>query len=180
MGTGCEGDCHVSAARRTFLVLTLSRLTKQFEGGLLKCGNYWDQSTYGSLRISLDSQTGGDDQRVAETPGFNFGSAFNDKTTQAAEEEQDNIHRTFTLRNSNGESRKVVQIQCTAWPDLDVPESPEVLLTLLRDVNVAVEGLCEGDQGRAYQPPVLVHCECGHSDFHQPPRALRVLVLMLS
>ncbi|ORX35662.1 hypothetical protein BD324DRAFT_652210 [Kockovaella imperatae] len=142
-------------------VRVIVMLTKQYEGGLLKCGNYWSNANYGSIRVELESQYGGEDRKADDAPGFDFGSAFHDKD-EAPSSDQENIHRVFTLRKKNGEARRIVQIQCTAWPDFDVPDSPDVLLNLLRDVNSATEELCNGDaDDRAAQPPVLVHCSAG-------------------
>lgn len=143
-----------------------ARLTKQYEGGLLKCGNYWEDQTYGPLKLQLVSTEGGEDAVDSTgTTGFNFGS--HPEAGAEAKEETDNIKRVFLLRHEGQSSeppRKIVQIQCVTWPDFDVPDSPEILLNLIKDVDTAMEDVpCEseaddGDDSRKTKPPVLVHC----------------------
>ena len=128
---------------------------------MIKCGNYWADQTYGSLQVHLVSQTGGEDERPAEVSGFNFFPAeknFAKASRRGSDAEVENIHRTFTLSNKSGEFRKVVQVQCTWWPDFDVPESPDVLLDLLRDVSIATNEVCDSGMTEANRPPILVHC----------------------
>ncbi|BEI98530.1 hypothetical protein CcaverHIS631_0308290 [Cutaneotrichosporon cavernicola] len=136
-------------------------LTRQFEGGLLKCGNYWQEQQYGDLHLLQVSHSGGEDeaQQLAAT-GFNFRAAPSPSKSSG------NIHRTFRLRHDkypNNPPRMVVQIQCVDWPDLDVPESPDVLLNLMKEVDVAVAqtGLTGCGSDRCEFPPVLVHCSAG-------------------
>ncbi len=138
----------------------LHRLTKQYEGGLCKCGNYWEEEKYGSLRLQLVSQTGGDDIKPQATTGFDFGVAAQPPQS-VGPDEMENIKRVFMLSHDSrpDSPRMVVQIQCTAWPDFDVPDSPEVLMSLMRDVDGACEDLCGDVDDRQNQPPVLVHCE---------------------
>ena len=137
------------------------RITKQFEGGQLKCGNYWKDVQYGPIRLHLEEQTGGEDVQPTEgESGFDFGQATRPTETASSTE---NIRRVFLLSRDDldGEPpRKVVQIQCTAWPDFDVPKTPQVLLNLMREVDAASDEQCvEDDEDLADQPPILVHCE---------------------
>lgn len=137
------------------------RLTKQFEGGLIKCGNYWEDQQYGHLRLQVLSQTGGEDKLQHATTGFDFGVAAM-PAHSADPDKAENIKRVFLLSRDNdpGPPRKVVQIQCTAWPDFDVPDTPETLLSLIKDVDSSYEELRGVDAtDRGYQSPVLVHCE---------------------
>ena len=136
------------------------RLTKQYEGGTVKCGNYWQEQQYGPVRIKLESQSGGEDAKPSDVSGFDFGMA-----TDSLNESTENIRRTFTISRDDKPDeapRKIVQIQCTAWPDFDVPDSPQTLINLMRDVDQASCETCtttrETDD-RADHPPVLVHCE---------------------
>jgi hypothetical protein len=110
----------------------------------------------------LVSQSGGEDEaQAAPTTGFDFGAA-------AAEPSQPggNIHRTFELWHNafpGQPPRVVTQIQCVDWPDFDVPESPEILLNLMKEVDsaVATTGLTGCGEDRCDFPPVLVHCSAG-------------------
>ncbi|KAL1411615.1 hypothetical protein Q8F55_002579 [Vanrija albida] len=138
-------------------------LTKQYEAGLLKCGKYWDTQQYGDLNLQMVSETGGDDNHQAPT-GFNFEAPQQAGSANSAV--LPNIKRTFKLWH-NGQKdqppRTITQIQCVEWPDWDVPDSPEVLLNLMRDVDKAV---CEQSSfadatDRCDYPPVLVHCSAG-------------------
>lgn len=144
-------------------VSVIVMLTKQFEGGLVKCGNYWDQENYGPLRVQLVSQTGGEDRKPdSSTTGFDFGMSFKSPGTGDAPPAQ-NIRRVFTLSRSDKPeepARKIVQIQCTAWPDFDVPDTPDILVDLMRDVDEAGNETANSDsEDHSGRPPVLVHCE---------------------
>ncbi|ORY26158.1 hypothetical protein BCR39DRAFT_542036 [Naematelia encephala] len=149
-------------------VRVIVMLTKQYEGGLLKCGNYWEDQHYGHIKIHLISESGGKDTAPApqQTSGFDFGFAGAAPSTPISHADAENIRRVFVISHDRypSESRTIIQIQCTSWPDFDVPESPEVLLALMRDVDNAQEEMCGTeleDYGRAEQPPVLVHCSAG-------------------
>ena len=145
-------------------VSVIVMLTKQFEGGLIKCGNYWDQEQYGPLRVQLVAQTGGEDRKPDSSTGFDFGMSFKSPGTGDAPPPQ-NIRRTFMLTRADHPempARKIVQIQCTAWPDFDVPDSPDILVDLIRDVDEASnESAPPNAEDRADYPPVLVHCKLG-------------------
>lgn len=156
-------------------VRVIVMLTKQYEGGMIKCGNYWQDENYGPLHVILDSQTGGEDAaHPSQVSGFDFGmtaaSAPPKASESAADNEAVNIRRDFILTNDNDSaagSRRIVQIQCVNWPDFDVPESPDVLLGVIRDVDQAVDEVVpaqqrgQGGADRCEQSPVLVHCSAG-------------------
>lgn len=138
--------------------MLIARLTKQFEGGLIKCGNYWSEQTYGHLRLQLVSESGGQDVvDQSRVSGFDFGSHVPEESPAPA----GNIKRVFHLWHNEDGPRKVTQIQCTTWPDFDVPDSPEVLLNLKKDVDGAIEEMCEGVSDECNLPPILVHCSAG-------------------
>jgi protein tyrosine phosphatase len=146
---------------------SIYRLTKQYEGGLVKCGNYWDHGQYGSLKLELVSQSGGEDLKPSshEPSGFDFGAAVSSGNTEPEVSKGGgtiNIKRQFLLSRSDQSSippKKIIQIQCTAWPDFDVPESPEVLCTLINDVDQASKDTQDSDtRSKADVSPVLVHC----------------------
>lgn len=131
-------------------------LTKQLEGGSIKCGSYWTGGQYGPLKLELISSEGGSDHVEPVQTGFDFGT-----TSDKPEASTPNIKRVFSLTNTaepEAAPRKVVQIQCVSWPDFDVPEDPRVLLGLIKEVD----GIVEETQGEsAEKPPVLVHCSAG-------------------
>jgi len=62
------------------------------------------------------------------------------------------------------ESREIVMVQCTAWPDRSAPESAAILLQLLEVVRVLS---CQYNKKTDHQPPGpwLVHCSAGKSIF---------------
>ena len=127
----------------------------------MKCGNYWGEQTYGPLRLNLVSKTGGEDQQTHSSTGFDFGSASRPPPSGDPAEHMESIKRVFLLSHEGHSQppRKIVQIQCTAWPDFDVPDSPEVLLGLIREVDAVSEELGVPREDPLRQPPVLVHCE---------------------
>ncbi|WWC94473.1 hypothetical protein V866_001319 [Kwoniella sp. B9012] len=147
-------------------VRVIVMITKQFEGGLIKCGNYWGDKAYGSLHLHVVSQTGGEDQVQQPTTGFDFGpAASTPRSTSFPTGKERNIKRVFKLTNHDEPDeppRTIVQIQCIGWPDFDVPETPETLFNLIKDVDNAVEeSETVGRDDRSNQPPVLVHCSAG-------------------
>ena len=134
----------------------------------MKCGNYWQSQSYGSIQLKLVSQTGGEDHITGAHTGFDFGSAA--ATPQP--HSPTNIKRIFQVSHAKGgPPRMVVQFQCVSWPDFDVPESSETLLSLIRDVDGAVDEMEGSDccDDRTEVPPVLVHCE---PDTHSSKRAI--------
>jgi protein tyrosine phosphatase len=134
----------------------------------VKCGNYWEAGTFGPFKVELSSQSGGEDSIPANSnsSGFDFGGS-----TKAAEipdamngmQETVNIKRHFVVSRTDRPDdapRKITQLQCTAWPDFDVPENPEILWSLIKDVDEASADVgCEKGTDRADHAPVLVHCE---------------------
>lgn len=150
-------------------VRVIVMITKQFEGGLLKCGNYWQEDEHGHLRVQLISQAGDDNEKpaTAATTGFDFGVAAA-SPRPAAGHDEGTIKRIFKLTNldlPDTPSRLITQIQCVSWPDFDVPDSPVTLLNLIKEVDTAMNEMhgFEGAQTQEHEemPPVLVHCSAG-------------------
>lgn len=142
------------------------RITKQFEGGSIKCGNYWEGLQYGPVRLQLVSQTGGEDKAYKPTTGFDFGMAASTTPRDEGGEPDkpvSHIKRVFHVTHKDypdAKPREVVQIQCVSWPDFDVPHSADVLLSLIRQVDAS---FCDmfgsaSNLDRQQVPPVLVHC----------------------
>lgn len=138
----------------------------------MKCGNYWQDQNYGALRLHLESQVGGEDAgQPAQTTGFDFGMPSQPSPSANPQPGQDgqpyNIRRDFYLSHSdhpNDPPRKIVQLQCVTWPDFDVPESPDVLLALIKDVDEALREVspeCRNGGKEQDKQPVLVHCSAG-------------------
>lgn len=147
-------------------VRVIVMLTKQFEGGLIKCGQYWKDQKYGDIRLRLEVQTGGDDKPHDATTGFDFGSVPHPPGGGKLAEDFVNIKRVFTLSHAKHPDvppRRVTQVQCINWPDFDVPDAPEILLDLMRDVDHATQetGIEGCGDDRCQFPPVLVHCSAG-------------------
>lgn len=119
------------------------------------------------MRLQLISQTGGEDAvDSGGTTGFHFGS--HTKSDTAPSSDVENIKRVFLLRHDGrpmDPPRKIVQIQCVTWPDFDVPQSPDILLNLIKDVDSAMDeipskaNMRDSRDDRQSKPPVLVHCK---------------------
>ncbi|KAJ9095997.1 hypothetical protein QFC21_005360 [Naganishia friedmannii] len=134
-------------------------LTKQFEGGAVKCGSYWTDGTYGPLHLQLLSIAGGEDEQEKAVSGFNFHVGSDRSVTSAP-----NIHRVFLLTHDghpDSPPRKITQIQCVSWPDFDVPDDPHTLLGLVKEVDQASEEMAADADDREQKPPVIVHCSAG-------------------
>jgi protein-tyrosine phosphatase len=166
----------VSSSFENELSADVARLTKQYEGGLLKCGNYWGDQQYGPLHVHLVSQTGGEDHVQQQTTGFDFGMAAATPREDESEEVESNIRRTFVLTHDQYKDqppRTIIQIQCVAWPDFDVPDNPDILLSLIKDTDNAVEEAMKRPcDDRAELAPVLVHCECECASLRSSGRQL--------
>ena len=147
-------------------------LTREVEGAVTKCGNYWQSAKYGPIMVKLVSTTEKDGQRTSdqisenERGGFQFGvsndseGSFEDLT----------IRRTFELTHldqANIPPRKVTQLQYLGWPDMNVPDNPDGILKLIETVDEIVdegnarEGLPTSDESKVRQRPVLLHCSAG-------------------
>jgi protein tyrosine phosphatase len=140
-------------------------LTKQFEGGLLKCGNYWKDGEYGALRLKIISQAGGEDAVQQGSTGFDFRVATSPEVGNVVSEAHiPNITRVFELTHTGHPSaapRRITQIQCISWPDFDVPEQPDTLLNLIKEVDEAMDSVPTtrtSEDDRQSMPPLLVHC----------------------
>lgn len=133
------------------------RLTKQFEGGAIKCGSYWTDGAYGPLHLQLLSTAGGEDAPEKTVSGFDFHVGSDKPATGTP-----NIHRVFLLSHDEHPElppRKITQIQCVSWPDFDVPEDPHTLLGLVKEVDQASEEMAADADDQGAKPPVLVHCK---------------------
>ena len=63
------------------------------------------------------------------------------------------VLRKFLVSHGNQTRGTIVhQLHCTAWPDHDVPSSPDLLLELVREANSLSSDLSS---------PILVHCSAG-------------------
>lgn len=161
MGAACGCDRDVSYASlhsspRTDISACF-RLTKQFEGGAIKCGSYWTDGAYGPLHLQLLSTTGGEDAPEKAVSGFDFHVGSDKPVTGTP-----NIHRVFLLSHEEhpeSPPRKITQIQCVSWPDFDVPEDPHTLLGLVKEVDHASEEMAADADDQGLKPPVLVHCK---------------------
>ncbi|KAM5152684.1 tyrosine-protein phosphatase non-receptor type 4 [Mantella aurantiaca] len=104
-------------------------LTTQVERGRVKCHQYWPEpigsSEFGNFQITCHSEVG--------NPAYVF--------------------REMTLANvEKSESRPLIQIQYTAWPDHGVPD----------DSSDFLDFVCLVRQKRAnHDEPVVVHCSAG-------------------
>ncbi|KAI0770943.1 hypothetical protein BD413DRAFT_613474 [Trametes elegans] len=139
-------------------------LTREIEGSSVKCGKYWEEGTYGPLRLRLietnDTPERERTRRESEINGGFFSrhvpqpkakSKAAPKKTQrpnsqsnveTSDENLSTIKRVFELTNTAypmAAPRIVTQFQYLEWPDLNVPDDPRGVLQLMRQVEDAVE-----------------------------------------
>lgn len=134
-------------------------LTREIEGSSVKCGKYWEEGTYGPLRLRLletnDTPERERKRRESEVNGGFFSSHVpqpkpkskskkgKDLNTEIQDEENlSTIKRVFELTNSAypmAPPRIVTQFQYLDWPDLNVPDDPRGVLELMRQVEDTVE-----------------------------------------
>ncbi|KAI0668741.1 hypothetical protein C8Q78DRAFT_243340 [Trametes maxima] len=134
-------------------------LTREIEGSSVKCGKYWEEGLYGTLRLRLletnDTPERERKRRESEIGGGFFSSHVPTTQTktkgkakkgqgQGAEDDANTstIKRVFELTNSaypSAPPRIVTQYQYLEWPDLNVPDDPRGVLDLMRQVEETVE-----------------------------------------
>lgn len=112
-------------------------------------------------------QSGGEDVAERASTGFDFGMSTggSQPAEGAPASSRGVIRRVFELSRTDAPeagTRKITQLQCVSWPDFDVPASPGILLSLIKDADAAMDAAIKEahlptDNGD--QPPVLVHCE---------------------
>jgi len=67
------------------------------------------------------------------------------------------IQRKFRLfDHTQNETREVLHLMCTSWPDFGVPKTPHGIIKLIRKVKAE-----HWDTTAATHSPVLVHCSAG-------------------
>ncbi|KAF8899567.1 hypothetical protein CPB85DRAFT_1565533 [Mucidula mucida] len=108
-------------------------LTREIEGSTVKCGHYWQEGTYGSLRLQLVSCEGQEDpgDTLSTTGGF-----FND--ANSATKSRSMVKRTFILTHRDlphSTPREIVHFQYLDWPDMNVPDDPRGILGLIKEVG---------------------------------------------
>uniref|UniRef100_A0A060T699 protein-tyrosine-phosphatase n=1 Tax=Blastobotrys adeninivorans TaxID=409370 RepID=A0A060T699_BLAAD len=113
-------------------------LTPELEGGLLKCDPYWHDADFGQIKL----------RKVLEEV----------QTLSSGTGSQVRI-RKFELSSST-ESRSVVQIQYTDWPDLGSPASAEDILSLC-EMKQTIVNLYKDQHNLVQEPNALVHCSAG-------------------
>ncbi|KAJ3487025.1 hypothetical protein NLI96_g3824 [Meripilus lineatus] len=148
-------------------------LTREIESALVKCGKYWVDGTYGSMKLKLiqTSDTPEGEKKRAEREKasgffnipsakpprtyrtgvhFNMAGEKSQKEKEVEDEDPHTIRRVFELSNSDYPDvppRIVTQLQYLEWPDLNVPEDPRGILGLMWEVEELVEkGREEGDR----------------------------------
>ncbi|EIW65306.1 uncharacterized protein TRAVEDRAFT_55884 [Trametes versicolor FP-101664 SS1] len=131
-------------------------LTREIEGSSVKCGKYWEEGSYGTLRLRL-LETNDTPEREQKRRDVEINSGFFRAHVPQAKpkaerkpkekgsrerEDSSTIKRVFELTNAaypHAPPRVVTQFQYLEWPDLNVPEDPRGVLNLIRQVEDAVE-----------------------------------------
>lgn len=135
-------------------------LTREVEGSTIKCGNYWSDENFGSLRLKLLDETGAvekykrSDRRAPGDSFFPFTDAAPSETGPSNDSfTQSTVKRVLELSHTSFPHlppRRIVQFQYLDWPDLNVPSDTHGVLELIREVEREVEiseetrGLWEG------------------------------------
>ncbi|OJT07929.1 Receptor-type tyrosine-protein phosphatase gamma [Trametes pubescens] len=129
-------------------------LTREIEGSSVKCGKYWEEGSYGTLRLRM-LESNDTPEREQKRRDLEINSGFfrahvpqakpkAERKEKRSREREDSstIKRVFELTNTAyplAPPRIVTQFQYLEWPDLNVPEDPRGLLNLIRQVENAVE-----------------------------------------
>ena len=108
-------------------------LTREIEGSTVKCGKYWEEGSYGPLRLKL-LETNDTPERERRRRESEMASGFFNvpqARAAAADSDEHTIRRVFELTHTGypaAPPRTVSQLQYLDWPDLDVPKDPRGLL----------------------------------------------------
>ena len=146
-------------------VRVIVMLTKQHEGGQIKCGDYWSDQTYGPMKLHpIGTEGGVDEAPQSDGGGFFFGAPK--PAAAPAAGARATIKRSFHLSHADHADeppRLVTQIQYVSWPDFDIPETPSDLLHLIRDVNELNDSAVADahENGSKGPGPIVVHCSAG-------------------
>jgi tyrosine-protein phosphatase 2/3 len=158
-------------------------LTREMEGAVVKCENYWCSSSYGPIRLKLLSTSAATPSASTECSVAGMGFLLPPKRASAA-----TIKRVFELTNTRFPSSKpriITHLQYLEWPDMNVPDDPRGILGLIKEVDAAiatssplaasdctdicstsVDDLVDSTTGVAQhalgkKSPVLLHCSAG-------------------
>ena len=135
-------------------------LTREVEGSVIKCGNYWSEEKFGPLRLKLLEVTGAveeyekSDRRVPGDPFFPFVSKTPVAPPETGSLPQSTVKRVLELSHTSFphmSSRRIVQFQYLDWPDLNVPNDTLGILELIREVEYEIgrsEEVRESWEGR--------------------------------
>lgn len=164
-------------------VRVIVMLTKQHEGGQVKCGDYWSDSTFGPLKLHPLGVEGPEEPAEEGGGGFSFfapppaastsslsGSGPSSRSSSfssaSAPPRPPLIKRTFHLTHidfPNEPPRLITQLQYVSWPDFDIPDSPSDLLSIIHQVNDLNDtAAAEAANAETAPPgPTVVHCSAG-------------------
>jgi tyrosine-protein phosphatase 2/3 len=124
-------------------------LTREIEGSMVKCGNYWAEGVYGRLRLKQLSTQGtpsvNDDAHRQPQGSQNAFDFFGPHTSPAGSPNlsprrvrSSTVKRVFELTHMDYPAlppRVVTQMQYLDWPDMNVPSDPRSLLEFVREVD---------------------------------------------
>lgn len=157
-------------------VRVIVMLTAETEGGQTKAHNYWNQTSYGQIRLNFLSEHRASletakflrrkersqlsEMRLTRTPDSL--KSENDSTEDS--EQPFVMVRKFTLSHRDHpfeRMREVTQLQYSNWPDFGAPAHPGHLLGLIERCNMVVRTSQIGSFSDVQNRPMLVHCSAG-------------------
>ncbi|KAL0945538.1 hypothetical protein HGRIS_014700 [Hohenbuehelia grisea] len=124
-------------------------LTRQIEGAMVKCGAYWVDERFGPLRLKMLEESGEEiaDAVPSRLNPFEATMASQQDTSTSNKSSESPTHssmirRVFELSHARYPSagkRRIIQLQYLGWPDMNVPDDPRGVLSLVWEVQRAVE-----------------------------------------
>ncbi|KAG9297359.1 hypothetical protein G9A89_009443 [Geosiphon pyriformis] len=143
-------------------------LTKEEEKGAKKCSKYWPlnkdlpiEYPETGIKVTLESEEL-DSNTVCIIRTIRL-TKTSPVTTTFIRDPTMNIDNQNSQAPSSPENRTIKQLQFIGWPDHGVPDSPDMILQLIRKTNELQQlSINRDDLGNGNEiGPVVVHCSAG-------------------
>ena len=133
--------------REVQVIVMLTNVVEGFGFHAIKCSQYWPSEVGQSIKLAPDLSAGSRRHQLQVT------------LFDVQESPDYTVRKLDVSERESGESREVVHLQFTAWPDRSAPADPGALLQLLSVTAALSERYAA--TAREASAPWLVHCSAG-------------------